>query len=366
MKRLEALRYRNGNLTAKTEIPEYYNDYLSEKIKQINNLTSNIRGPQEAFIFLTDYHAVQNAGNSPALIRKIIAETGIDMFVFGGDAFQTSTKPELKDDFAKGTESIYRMLAGTTNRFYPLIGNHEWNHRASNMSFEWKVEDTSFQRNSMLDMCILNRSVINEYGDYVIRNEQAKVIHIFIQMDGDHNMQLGQFAWLADVLNHVQEGWGVIVFHHHVYTRGSSANTFESRPRRNARMLSKLLMVYSQRSWRTINNPTGNPDKEDEKQTFDFSNAKGEVICLMGGHLHYDTHRTKEDSPEGILTIVTAGDLCWNGNELYTYTNDWGFTEERTPGTIREQAFDVVQIDRERRIVHCTRIGGGLDREFYY
>ena len=131
-------------------------------------------------------------------------------------------------------------------------------------------------------------------------------------------------------------------------------------------MLSKMLMAYEQRTRRTITNPTGDPEKADEKQTFDSRQAKGEVICLMGGHLHKDTHRTKAESLEGILTIVTTGDLCWHGNVPYTYEDENGVTQERTPGTVREQAFDVVQIDREKRTVYCTRIGGGVDREFGY
>lgn len=147
---------------------------------------------------------------------------------------------------------------------------------------------------------------------------------------------MGQFVWLGGILNSVPDGWGIVVFHHHVYTTGSSANTFENRPRRNARMLSKLLMAYEQRVKKTITNPTGNPNKENEKYTFNFRNAKGEVICLVGGHLHRDTHMTKENSAEKILTIVTTGDLCWHGKVLYTYTDSIGDIMERTPGTVRE------------------------------
>ena len=38
----------------------------------------------------------------------------------------------------------------------------------------------------------------------------------------------------------------------------------------------------------------------------------------------------------------------------------------REVGTITEQAFDIVQIDTKNRKVYCTRIGGGVDREFSF
>lgn len=347
-------------------VPDYYKNYLSAKIDRINGLTDSMTGNQDAFIFLTDYHGIKNTGNSPALIKEIIAKTGINMLVFGGDAYQTSTKPDKKAEYGRNMASVYNMFSELTDKFYPIIGNHEWNHAKKNEALEWQSEDTSYRRNGLLRLCLKYREDINEYGDYTIKNPHSKIIYVFLQIDGDQNMQIGQFAWLAGVLNGVPDGWGVIVFRHFVYTGGSSANTFDSRPRRNARMVSKMLMAYTERTKKAINNPTGNPEKINEKQTFDFTNAKGEVICLFGGHTHRDEALTKEKSSEGVLTIVTAGDLCWDGNDIMTYTDENSIIQDRTPGTVREQAFDVVQIDRKKRTIYCTRIGGGVDRKFVY
>ena len=83
------------------EVPEYYESYLTERIDHINALTDSMQGEQDAFIFITDYHAVRNAGNSPALIERIIAETGINMLVFGGDAYQASTKLANKAEYGR-------------------------------------------------------------------------------------------------------------------------------------------------------------------------------------------------------------------------------------------------------------------------
>lgn len=59
------------------------------------------------------------------------------------------------------------------------------------------------------------------------------------------------------------------------------------------------------------------------------------------------------------------GDLSKDGDgNVLTYSDGQGTTYERTPETVREQAFDVVHIDLTNRKLYTTRIGGGFDREF--
>lgn len=79
----------------KQDIPFYYEKHLTDKITEVRakETFSGVNGDE--FIFITDYHMERNANNSPSLIDKIIHQTGAKKIVFGGDAYDASSTPDL-------------------------------------------------------------------------------------------------------------------------------------------------------------------------------------------------------------------------------------------------------------------------------
>ena len=83
----------------------------------------------------------------------------------------------------------------------------------------------------------------------------------------------------------------------------------------------------------------------------------GERVAMLPANGTPEGYSQIETVPP-ILVILTTTDCC----EL-KHSED---PTVRTSGTITEQAFDIVQIDTTAKKVYCTRIGGGIDREFSY
>ena len=86
----------------------------------------------------------------------------------------------------------------------------------------------------------------------------------------------------------------------------------------------------------------------------DFNaNSDGtKVICIMGGHAHFDCDTT---TPNGVPVIFTDADCL--------ATNTVGGSAK---GTMTELCFDVVIADYTTKKIKCVRVGRGSSREFNY
>lgn len=77
------------------------------------------------------------------------------------------------------------------------------------------------------------------------------------------------------------------------------------------------------------------------------------MICTLSGHFHADG----DVRTSGGMPIIATTCDAWR-NEYSSLS--------RTKGTVSEQAFDVVSIDKTNRKIYLTRIGAGTDRVFDY
>lgn len=92
----------------------------------------------------------------------------------------------------------------------------------------------------------------------------------------------------------------------------------------------------------------------------DFTNAKGELICYNGGHVHEDKV-SKTCYPSGALSFPIITTRCDAAQE-----NDSTLKAERVTGTTTEQSFDVFTVNKKTRKIYATKIGAGADREIGY
>ena len=86
----------------------------------------------------------------------------------------------------------------------------------------------------------------------------------------------------------------------------------------------------------------------------DFTQAKGELVGYFSGHTHADYINNKSDWGVNIITH-SCDAKEENDNSI-----------DRVIGTISEQSFDVVTVNKITNTIHITKIGAGSDRSVLY
>lgn len=296
-------------------IPAYYNDYLADKINTIHGNDKNIGFDADAFVHITDIHWKQNRGmRSPQLIKHIQSHTGISKVFHGGDAVTNATdRASFYNDLADFNKA-FEDVEG----FYNVLGNHEFNNPGGSSGRD-EVMISIAEAYRMLvarhDMSIVN---INEFS-YYIDNVNSKIRYIMIGCNTSAQVLPATRTAVASVIASTPNGWGVVVVSHVGLTSTGSVDSFMND------------IVSAMESLKSAGNAI--------------------PIAIFSGHIHTDKIITTSG---GIVIVSTATD----GGADETYT--------RTIATTTEQAFDVVQIDKENRHVYMTRIGAGSDRGFDY
>lgn len=318
----------------KQDIPFYYKKHLSDKITEVRakETFSGVTGDE--FIFITDYHMERNANNSPSLIDKIIHQTGAKKIVFGGDAYDASSTPDLA---LNKIADFYSMFYENADKILSCVGNHEYNNPASNKP-EQQIP------NGQVYASIVNRNDLIHHSrhtcNYTILNRSNETMYIFIGCEYSSSVTEESTKYVLETLKN-NDGYDIIVFSHTGLDNGGDNGNV-------ANIIDGFKRI------------TDGIDKFNQKSnyifdgiTYDYSGCTGEVICVFSGHNHVDG------------CIRTDGGL----NIISTTCDAYGAPEGgvvRKKGTITEQAFDVVNIDYENKKIYMTRIGAGEDRVFSY
>lgn len=307
----------DGKLKYDFSVPDYYlaNDYLDNKVNDINAFMDNCYASGDCFVFITDAHWEYNAKHSPALIRYLHDRTGIAKLFDGGDVANGGNPAFM--------EYTQAQQASILKKAYFTMGNHE----------AFGGVSSSY---------IANR--FDRYHDdykgnpdqhyYYVDNERAKIRYIvlacyetgggdnaFNGIGGNSAESQAQREWLQNTALNVPDGYGVVIVMHSLYY----VSNIEPYP-----------LVVETRYNSTI-------------QIMDeFVENGGTIMCILQGHSHID-RMTR--TPGGIPVFITTCDKYFD-NETPP-----GIIVQRTLGTIREQAFDVVCIDRINRKVRLIRIG---------
>jgi hypothetical protein len=95
--------------------------------------------------------------------------------------------------------------------------------------------------------------------------------------------------------------------------------------------------------------------------TYNFDSNRGDVICVLAGHTHTDNTEGTDGRGDNVISgaitqIITESSL--------PMPNEDG--EDRTVGTVNEECFDIIRVDRTDKKIKCYRFGKGSDREFSY
>lgn len=294
------------------EIPGYYhsNNYLDAKCSRIRELANGCVGDGDMFFFITDQHWEMNARQSPALIKYIAKKVHAPRLFSGGDT----------------SEGIHETYANTMSDAFAggihhVMGNHDY------------FGTTGDELVRIFDMGKKEQIGNAKRHYYYVDNPQQAIRYIVLCAYSNESGELAtaydteQINWLRDVALNVEEGWTVLVFTHSLYY-GFGVNA------------------------------AINPSPEGATTVIDVLDAATcDVACVIQGHTHLDriVHTTG-----GIPVVLTTSDkyMPWMTGE--TNNEPW-LSESRHVGTITEQAFDVVVLDKAARKLTFVRIGAPAD-----
>lgn len=303
-------------------VPAYYikDDYLKNKIEMIRSKMFAASGDFDSFIFITDLHWPRNTKNSPAIINYLQDKIQIPRILMGGD-------------YADGINMDYlKAFNDYRGKIYRAIGNHEYmNYWEEDGVFASKeVTDSqiwSTYQSGMTDIVIGDANT----NYYYVDNTVQKMRYIFLSVftDGSEGkFETAQATWLSQTLSNMPEGYLAVIVAHY-------------------------LIKINYPDWKTEFSPIG-------KKIADICDTHiGKVACMLAGHTHEDmTMKTAA----GIPIFVTTCDKA-NADHDETSAEDSFIYGKRTNGTINEQAFDVVVINKKDKKVSLVRIGCPADNE---
>lgn len=297
-----------------SDIPEYYNHYLDDRSKAINDAIAECSCDYETFFWITDIHWEPdlNARKSPLLIKYLASKTGINKLLNGGDTGNSQV-------ICKNAISQLRNAIGS-NKVYTVTGNHEINDASRYERPFRRVADELRGHNSDI-----------VYGDgdrsyFYFDNTENKIRYIGLSTFGlyiddkyESYYKADQLAWFKNAALNVEQGWTIVIFTHALY---------------NVRCATDKIYVA----------PSGADDFID---AIDNYNGNGTIACVLIGHTHRDRIHI---GSTGVPYIISACD------RNASYHGD--INVDRTTGTIREQHFEAVVIDKLARKVKLLSIGG--------
>ena len=318
------MRLKDGDVQTKNfnshdpyRVPDYYhvNGYLAGKCDTFNGISRACPKLMDTFAFCTDQHWHLNAGKSPALLRYIKENTNIDKFFFGGDFCDfIDSEHQPFDGFRQYNEALGEPL-------YTAMGNHDY---MSTYGTEGRLYYTfnSVGRDRVGNM---------ERNYFYIDNPQSMIRYIFLngfQPNGSGSWAWGfeqdQLTWLSGTALDLDAGWGAIIVTHMVYGIDLDNNNTISINTAASNMLSVL----------------------------DNYSGDGEIIAVICGHMHLDYLGA---TTGGIPIIVTTSDKYapW----IYQTVDKEPWLDDRTAGTIKEQAIDMFVVDRDAKEITRVRVG---------
>lgn len=293
-------------------IPSYYFPYLDNRVKCINDAIDDCSGDFESFFWITDIHWEPdlNTRYSPHLIRYIALQTGVDKILNGGDTGNSQV-------ICNNAISQLKKAIGS-DKVYTVTGNHEINDASRYEDPFERLASTLRGHNNNLVYGDNNKTYF--YFDSVtekVRYIGLSSFGLFLNGSYDSFYKDEQLDWFKKEALNVQSGWTIIIFTHTLYSVDE---------------LDKLV--------------TGHAGASYFIDAIESYNGNGAIACVLMGHAHRDRLHIGKT---GIPYIISACD------RHVTYHGD--INVERIPGTISEQHFEVVVIDKAKRIINLFSIG---------
>lgn len=304
-------------------LPDYYTHYLDSLCTEINELKTN---EADGFIFWTDPHYPENAGNTAAIIDYIQKKTGQCMLFFGGDA--TKNAPSMDEGLAAYSALLSQV--GRNGNLFALRGNHDFTSSTRDAAPQTMSAE---QVDSILSPFISPKAVFDTSENhptwYYVDSPRGKIRYIvFDSSDTIRNNRIRygisetQINWVFDsAIASAPKDWKIMILSHIPFAADH----------------------------------TDVPSHLDAATR--IANTDNVLLCISG-HRHSDM----ESGIGGVFQVLTAADCLIDvGRTLCPYSQWAG---KKVAGTVNEQTLDYVSISKDYTTITMKRIGYGHDRIF--
>ena len=304
------------------DIPLYWQESLTDGIREINEKLCSVGNKKSSFLFYTDAHWIEGVEISPLLLKQLSKYTGINKTVFGGDIV---SKEALDYDTMSYLWKWRSMLDGLPNH-HSVVGNHDDGNENNNLFSKDYVYGYLFADEETGDM------VKGEGFYYYIDNPSEKTRYLYLDT-AYQGITHKQEEFIKNALISTKDEWHIVVIAHIWYE--PDYDRYDERPvpltglSKDARIVANMLDDYNSR-------------------TGDFLNCKGWVEFCIGGHVHYDYDGQTETGIPIILMETDSG--VTRGN--YSYKK----------GTTDEASVSGIIADYQNRKIHVVRVGRGESR----
>lgn len=300
----------------KYNLPTYYNTYMTQIEETIRNTISSMPIDSDSFIFITDVHWSYNTGYSPKMIQEIVENTPVRKIFCGGDIIDSQLNSKtLAYKALSDWRKLYAVF-GLDDILYSLEGNHDYNNPGGNYP---EYELTASEIVEYFKPRNIDIDFDTDTMSYCFDTNSMR--YIFVPSTTNATITSNASAWAVNKITNCPTGHGIVVCVHPA-----------------VRLVDGLTSIAP-----TITNICNAMDNVKSEGT-------AVPLCIIGGHYHRDLSTYTYG---GVPVIGVTCDAQREKGEL-----------TRTPGTVNEQAFDVVCISASSKTVKCVRVGGGENRTF--
>ncbi len=337
------------------KIPEYWDGYLEEKIRQIHEKQTEGGVHAASFGVIADFHFTVNCLHSPALMEKILDDCGIPYFFLAGD-FVSGMGMITSEDLIREMVCVRGLFSRIENKMLLAQGNHDPSystipgHGYAESLTSGQIYEYMFRFQTQYP----NR-VFGEGGTYFYADDCARKMRYIVLNSHDTpnddvkpdgfpvypkmkclGFRQAQLRWFAETALDVPTPEWAVVLCTHESVCGDEGYF-------NREIVLGLIDAFRKHTkYEGCSNCADSA--YNASVCADFTGRGGDFAVWVGGHTHCDM----EQNADGILCLTTASDSF----------NDIGNTGE--------QCFDIFTVSKAAHTIYATRIGRGEDRAFTY
>lgn len=321
--------------------PDYFATHVDTKAKQINLQLADLTSG-DGFVFITDVHYNKNKMHSVGLVEDVCKKTGITSIHLNGDQITKENDKQTALLKINQINNTYRFTGCDT---FLTVGNHEWNNPSASDTAEAlaaQVNESEMRFafvNPMRKNVTFDSNTISYYYD----NPVSQIRYLVGEVGRGSTIDLDSVKWIATKIADAPSGYGIVVIMHTIltYTTVGDVITPAIQNSTGATFLTNIMDAVRAGTSYTY-----------DGVTYDYSGTNLQMIGAFCGDTHVDLFMRTNG---GVPIICTTTDSTDEEGGL-----------SRTTGTINEQAFDVVVINRTTEKIYCNRIGAGSDREYNF
>lgn len=360
--------------------PSYWDTAVATAVSTVNSKLSVGGNKTFAFGFITDVHYPTGSGYASELMRNMMDECDISLFIDGGDC--TSGAGVIsKQGLIEQIVGERKMFSKINDKCLRVIGNHDASYSGSNLQYygaeltDGEIYHYFFRNNEKKLNIVYGKDGTYFYSD----NTSQKVRYIMLNSNcypseteftvskvNGANFGATQLKWLSDVALNVPAEYSIIICSHvmpmSIEELKSVDSTWEENCPNDYMIARSIVSAYVNKTTYTY---SGTITIRDKTETYNinanYENAGGDFVCWICGHAHKDLKTCLND----VNIIITANDSMHVATDAPTYA------PPKTAGTATEDVLDFFCVNRGTRTVDVVRLGAktavyGQNRTFTY